>query len=185
MANFVLIENNEIIEYHDLLPSAWKHISGLNLAVGDEQFLNSLGWYTVNKTYPHIDYGLQYIDGYEYTFENNIVTENPIIKNAVIYDPPPEKTPEELFTVALNDLRVERDRRLAESDWTQLADVQALRSQQWKDNYGTYRQQLRDLPNQCISGLINIYNFEWPTLPQDVIVNDSSVTEPPVENQEP
>ena len=49
MANFVLIENNIIIEKHDLLPKNWKHISGLHLAENDEEFLNSLGWYTVNK----------------------------------------------------------------------------------------------------------------------------------------
>lgn len=168
MANFVLIENNEIIEYHDLLPSAWKHISGLNLAVGDEQFLNSLGWYTVNKTYPHIEHGLQYIDGYEYKFENNIVTEIPIIKNAIIYDPPPEKTAEELFAIALEELRVTRDKLLSDCDWTQLADVQAIHNEQWKTDWANYRQQLRDLPNQCIFGSINIYDFVWPTIPQNL-----------------
>lgn len=165
MANFVLIENNEIIEYHDLLPKSWKNVSGLNLAKDDEEFLNSLGWYTVNKIYPHIEAGVQYIDGYQYEFTNNVVTEIPIIKDAVIYPPEPEKTPEELFQVALEEVRIERDKRLSESDWTQLADVQFIHDDEWKSNWATYRQQLRDLPNLCILGEINIYDFVWPTPP--------------------
>ena len=165
MANFVLIENNQIVEYHDLLPKAWRHISGLNLAIDDEEFLNSLGWYTVNKVYPNIDYDRQYIDGYEYIFDNNIVTETPIIKEAVIYPSEPEKTPEEIFELQLQEVRIKRDELLSACDWTQLADVQQLYSDEWKTSWTNYRQQLRDLPNQCISGLININDFIWPTIP--------------------
>lgn len=168
MANFVLIENNVIVEYHDLLPKSWKHISGLSLAQDDEEFLNSLGWYTVNKTYPNIQEGLQYIDGYEYTFENNIVTEIPIIKDAIVYIPPPAPTEEELFAIALEDLRIERDKRLTDCDWTQLADVQLLYDDDWKTSWANYRQQLRDLPNQCINGLLNIYDLSWPVEPTNL-----------------
>lgn len=38
-------------------------------------------------------------------------------------------------------LRVERDRRLVESDWTQIPDVPVDR-----DAWASYRQELRDLP---------------------------------------
>lgn len=168
MANFVLIENNVIVEYHDLLPKSWRHISGLNLAQDDEEFLNGLGWYTVNKLYPHIEHGLQYIDGYEYIFENNIVTEKPIIKDAIIYPAAPEPSSEELFAIALEELRVERDKRLTDCDWTQLTDVQLIHDEQWKTNWANYRQQLRDLPNQCINGLLNIYDLSWPVEPMGI-----------------
>jgi hypothetical protein len=104
MANFVLIENNEIVEYHDLLPKTWRNISGLNLAQDDEGFLNSLGWYKVTKVELFPIEGQQYIDGYTYTFENNLVYETPIIKNSEIPAPEPEKTPEELFNIALSEL---------------------------------------------------------------------------------
>lgn len=181
MANFVLIENNQIIEYHDLLPKSWKHISGLDLAQNDEVFLNSLGWYTVNKVYPHIEHGVQYIDGYEYIFENNIVTEKPIIKDAIIYPPSPEPSVEELFTMALNEVRIKRDQLLANCDWTQLADVQAIHDEQWKTNWATYRQQLRDLPNLCILGEINIYDFVWPTIPNNITTEEPLVTQDPIE----
>lgn len=181
MANFVLIQNNEIVEYHDLLPKSWKHISGLNLAASDEEFLNSLGWYTVTKVYPHIEHGRQYIDGYEYTFENNIVTEIPIIKDAIIYPPEPEKTPEELFAIALEEVRIKRDQLLADCDWTQLADVQLIHDEQWKTNWANYRQQLRDLPNLCILGEINIYDLVWPTIPNNTTIEEPLVTEDPIE----
>ncbi len=186
MANFVLIENNEIVEYHDLLPKTWKHISGLHLANNDEEFLNSLGWYKVNKVELYPIEGLQYVDGYNYTFEDNIVYETPIIKNSIIPTPEPEKTPEELFEIALAELRVKRDNLLLESDWTQLADIQSAYSEIWKTNWVTYRQQLRDLPNKCVFGELNIYSFEWPIKPQSaniVVVEESVVVEP--ETQEP
>jgi hypothetical protein len=164
MANFVLIENNEIIEYHDLLPKSWKNISGLHLVKDDEEFLNSQGWYTVNKIAPVINYENQYIDGYEYKFENNVVTETPIIKEIVFYSPE-EKTSEELFQIKLEEVRTIRDALLAACDWTQLADVQQLHDDEWKLSWADYRQQLRDLPNQCVLGMINIYDFIWPTIP--------------------
>lgn len=190
MANFVLIENNEIKEKHDLLPKTWKNVSGLHLAKDDEEFLNSLGWYTVNKIQlPYIE-GQQYIDGYEYKFENNLVYEIPVIKNAEIYPPEPEKTPEDLFNIAISELRVKRDQLLTECDWTQLVDVQSKYSTQWKTNWSMYRQELRDLPNRCISGEINIYSFEWPVKPQaaDILLveetNSTPTDEPVVESTE-
>lgn len=171
MANFVLIENNEIIEYHDLLPRAWKHISGLHLAKDDKEFLNSLGWYTVTKVDVFFDNTKQYISHYEYKFENNEVYETPILKDADPYIPEPEKTPEELFEIALTEVRIKRDQLLIESDWTQLTDIQQASSAEWKSAWQIYRQELRDLPNKCVSGEINIYDIIWPIKPINIPMN--------------
>jgi hypothetical protein len=55
------------------------------------------------------------------------------------------------------DLRAERDRRLAETDWMANSDV--TMSDAWK----TYRQNLRDVPAQdSVTGLDNV---TWPTKP--------------------
>jgi hypothetical protein len=51
-----------------------------------------------------------------------------------------DKVPNEYF---FDRIRLWRDRELAASDWTQLADSQANKTA-WK----TYRQALRDLPAQ-------------------------------------
>lgn len=53
-------------------------------------------------------------------------------------------------------VRNERNRKLANSDWTQLADSSANATL-----WGTYRTQLRDLPTS--SGFPN--NITWPTEP--------------------
>jgi hypothetical protein len=181
MANFVLIENNEIIEYHDLLPKNWRNVSGLRLLKDNEEMLNELGWYTVNQVPVFYDSGKQYIDHYKYEIIDNVVYETAILKDADPYIPPPEKTPEELFELELIEVRIKRDQLLIESDWTQLADIQASKSDLWKTSWATYRQQLRDLPNQCISGEINIYAIEWPNKPDETMLNANTETTEPVE----
>lgn len=55
-------------------------------------------------------------------------------------------------------VRAERNAKLAATDWTQAADV----PQAVKDNYVSYRQALRDVPNQ--SGFPN--EITWPDEPQ-------------------
>lgn len=70
------------------------------------------------------------------------------------YTPPPEPTDEEVAFL----VRMERDKLLRESDWTQNADIpQAL-----KDKWAPYRQALRDLPAQ--TGFPK--NVVFPALPQ-------------------
>ncbi len=62
-------------------------------------------------------------------------------------------------------LRQERNRRLAETDWTQNRDVILANDVEWK----TYRQALRDLPATAepqldING--NLINVTWPEVPE-------------------
>ena len=56
------------------------------------------------------------------------------------------------------DLRAERDRRLAETDWMAGSDV--TMSSAWT----TYRQALRDVPAQ--DGVTGLDNVTWPTKPE-------------------
>lgn len=63
-------------------------------------------------------------------------------------------------------LRVERDKRLAESDWTQNQDV----SETTKNAWTTYRQALRDLPLTATptldsSGDLDKSSVTWPSKP--------------------
>lgn len=61
---------------------------------------------------------------------------------------------------AEDDMRVirsERDRRIAESDWTQLPDVPEAIKLKWQ----TYRQALRDVPQNYTDPV----NTSWPTEP--------------------
>jgi len=57
------------------------------------------------------------------------------------------------------DVRGNRGRLLAESDWTQFTDSPLTDSK--KDEWKTYRQALRDLP----ANTSDWYNPNWPTKP--------------------
>lgn len=54
-------------------------------------------------------------------------------------------------------LRSERDRRIAETDWTQLPDVSEATKTAWQ----AYRQALRDVPGNYT----NMTDVVWPTKP--------------------
>jgi len=54
-------------------------------------------------------------------------------------------------------LRSERDRRIAETDWTQLPDVPEATKTAWQ----AYRQSLRDVPGNYT----NMIDVVWPTKP--------------------
>lgn len=65
-------------------------------------------------------------------------------------------------------LRQERNRLIAETDWTQLKDVDldVIRERDWKN----YRQALRDLPSKSnpkldIYGNLDMSSITWPTKP--------------------
>jgi len=55
------------------------------------------------------------------------------------------------------NVRADRDRRLAETDWTQTPDVPQETIWKWK----TYRQDLRDIPQKQTDPT----NITWPTKP--------------------
>lgn len=61
---------------------------------------------------------------------------------------------------AWEEMRAERNRRLTETDYTQLAD--SPYDSVKKEAYATYRQALRDLPDL----IQDINNFEWPAKPE-------------------
>lgn len=77
---------------------------------------------------------------------------------------------EELLIESLRDyskdFRIFRNERLLESDWTQLADTQL--TQEKKEEWRLYRQELRDLPKN-IEDLkplvVNLSHPDWPVQP--------------------
>ena len=65
-------------------------------------------------------------------------------------------------------LRVERNKLIAETDWTQLKDIDLdiIRERNWKN----YRQALRDLPSKSnpkldSSGKLDMSSVTWPDKP--------------------
>lgn len=61
-----------------------------------------------------------------------------------------------------------RDYYLRESDWTQMPDVRAHRSQAWRDAWDAYRQELRDITQTAQPTFDQndvIQNVNWPVQP--------------------
>lgn len=77
-------------------------------------------------------------------------------------------TPDDLAQIKAqksSEVRLQRDRLLAASDWTHLEDYPKQDKQQWKQ----YRQQLRDVPQQA--GFPD--TIVWPTVPGSSIPNNN------------
>ena len=79
------------------------------------------------------------------------------------------KANEEMNSLVLQVLRAERDTLLKESDKYTLSDYPHT-SDEMKQKWLTYRQQLRDLPSQTTNPTMDDYgilaNVTWPTLPE-------------------
>lgn len=84
------------------------------------------------------------------TNELNLLAElnKPIIENPIVY------TDQEKLAY----IRIQRDKRLLDCDWTQLSDTPASVN---KEAWANYRQLLRDLPNQSDLNL-DLPNFPMP-----------------------
>lgn len=157
MANYVYIENGKITEKVDVLPRNWRNISGLNLSANDDKFLNSHGWYKVNKEHINFNPETHQIIEHSYTIQDNIVTEIPIISEKTI------ESFENRKNNFLNGLREIRNRRLRLCDWTQLNDTILENQQEWIE----YRQKLRDLPSLYEDNdIVNFDSINWPEPPQ-------------------
>ena len=66
-------------------------------------------------------------------------------------------------TTLMADLRADRNFRLDECDWTQLADSPL--TDEKKAEWVTYRQSLRDVTKDLKSDLDTLDGFGWPTIP--------------------
>jgi len=162
MANYCYVENGEVVEKCDVLPSSWRNVSGLDRSGQDEALLNSLGWYSVTKVTVDCDPETQFIADYQYVLQGNTVLETPIIQART--DNPPSV---DLKSAWMGNLRNVRDMLLSQCDWTQTVDIQSARSATWIQNWAAYRQSLRDLPasyeNTTITSLTTPVN--WPSAP--------------------
>jgi hypothetical protein len=137
------IQNPVPVDYREAFPNTSFSTNGPN-----DEFLAEHGYAKVSVFRTH-DSKTQKLIPSEPVFEDGLV-----YTVAVAY-----KTPEELQAdsdLQAAKVRVQRNERLAESDWTQLADA-PVDSLGW----ATYRQALRDVTKQ--SG----FPFEiiWPTEP--------------------
>lgn len=139
MAEWAFVENNEIKELHDKLPVSWRNISGLDKASVD--FLKSVGWLPVRKVTVEYNEKTHKVDSYNYTVNDCYVEEIPVLVEMLV----DIATFQEKKNSFMSDLRLERNKLLAQCDWTQLEDFANISI---KNQYKEYRQKLRDLPDE-------------------------------------
>jgi hypothetical protein len=157
MAKWAYVENNEIKELHDLLPTSWRNVSGLRLSENDTLFLKSLGWFPVVKQHDEYNPLESTLDGYEYKIQDDAVVET------VKLVPAEASSQEDLHNNFMVSLREERNLLLASCDWTQLRDVRFGHNEMTE--WGLYRKKLRDLPSKYDDlQFVNLDQVEWPVV---------------------
>jgi hypothetical protein len=155
------VENGTVTGVYDLLPENWRNISNfsaLNLEA-DKDFLTSLGWRVIQKaSTPFYNEYSQQLSMPTYTYD---ASSNSVIETINVIDLPNNPiTPAQIanpissedrtimdHNVAMQTLRTKRDMLLAETDYTQLADIVKANGKTLTADYATYRQSLRDLPS--------------------------------------
>ena len=109
------------------------------------------------------DLHLQAIDG-QFVIEGDADDASKMIVDGKVVDrPEPIYTDAELNSQVLKSIRATRRNKLDQSDWTQFADSPL--SDTKKAEWATYRQALRDLPQQYPDAITND-DIIWPTKPR-------------------
>lgn len=109
------------------------------------------------------DLHLQAIDG-QFVIEGKADDASKMIVDGKIVDKPETiYTEAELNNQVLKSIRATRRNKLTESDWTQFADSPLIDKK--KAEWATYRQALRDLPQQYPDAITND-DIIWPTKPR-------------------
>lgn len=109
------------------------------------------------------DLHLQAIDG-QFVIEGEADDASKMIVDGKIVDKPETiYTDAELNNQVLKSIRATRRNKLRESDWTQFADSPLTDKK--KAEWATYRQALRDLPQEYPNAISND-DIIWPTKPR-------------------
>lgn len=165
MAVWVTVEDGAITGYYDTLPASWKNVSGLDKSAGDLLFLKSIGWLPVTREPVDYDPATHDISSFQYQIQEDQVLEIPVVTAKPGAQPVTGYNPsfEELKAAFMAQLRAQRNQRLADCDYTQLADIQATLDDDTKAKWVSYRQALRDFPAKYSDNdVLNVENIVWP-----------------------
>ena len=132
--SYVRVEDGKIVDRTNSLPKSWDNISNFNVL--DQEKIIEHGWY------PHRFVETQKPDGYIYDGSTYSIEESEVVEYEKIREKTKEEQDSEINSVWEN-IRVQRNILLTESDWTQLQDSPLNNQKQIE--WQIYRQQLRDV----------------------------------------
>lgn len=147
------IQNGQVVDIHQGVPTAWKNISGFN-SISPENLLDLTPYGHPNcKFYPAVETPFtENKDLYTVGTPSYIIDD---VSHTVYISYP--AVPISL-TQAWAVIREQRNMMLLKTDWTQLEDSPL--SSEKKNEYKVYRQALRDITEQ-----IDAFNITWPNPP--------------------
>jgi hypothetical protein len=133
------VKEDGSVDYLGGLPKKWGNVSGLHLSNGDDAYLKTLGWLPLVET--------NVTPGVNQTFDTDVVTaeEDRVTLVHRVRDMTAEEIAERDESY-MSHLREQRDQKLVDSDWTQASDYTSPLADDKKAEWATYRQALRDLP---------------------------------------
>ena len=142
------------VDYMGSLPKSWGNVTGLPLSNGDDAYLKTIGWLPLVET--------NVTPTANQTFDTDVVTveEDRVTLVHRVRDMTAEEIADRDESY-MSQLRRERDEKLAASDWTQASDHSSPLAADKKAEWETYRQSLRDLPENTV----DLANPTWPTEP--------------------
>lgn len=144
---YALIANNQIVEYPLYEGDIRLKHNNISFPV---PFVPPEGYVIVEETpFPHLEYN-QYMEESQPIKVDGVWRKNWVVKTL------PQEDLDKKIEEEWKSLRMYRNRLLAQSDWTQLAD-----SQVDKAAWATYRQLLRDIPDTVSLPFFVV----WPTPP--------------------
>jgi len=157
------VENNQIIDIVDTLPTNWKNISNFDASIDDLDYLKSMGWYNVSMAEnPAYDSKRQNILK-QYVFENDNVSEQISIQN--IYATESDYVAK-CKSILMPQITNKVKELLDASDWTQLGDVLDIHDKAWVDTWRAYRRTLRAFSTPFLTNtVLYIEDVVFPEVP--------------------
>lgn len=162
MTKYAFIENNNIVSIHDVLPTNWRNVSNFNVLTDQEEYLNTLGWYSIIKDTTPFNEETHYIAGVSYQYLNNQVVEINSILARPVPQPPTDEEIARMLEEKWNEVRVVRDQKMKEFEWRYVRYERERRmgipTTDDIIKMDLYMKQLADIPNVLASP----DNIVWP-----------------------
>lgn len=121
MANFAFVKDNEIQGIYDTLPINWDRISNFHANEGNEEFLNSFGWYTIDKVIPEYNSETHTLEIPIRTYnieENKVYETYEIIEKHAPVSTDFDASSDPIASLDhWSDVREERDRLIKDFEW--------------------------------------------------------------------
>jgi len=156
MSNWAYVENNQVTDLYYDLPTNWRNISNFFTLADNLAFLQTFGWYPVEKVTPSFNSSTQELSAPRFE-----ITDDKVLEIRDIIDLP--VIPQEvLLNQQWNVIKAERDQLMIQNDWRYARNSREIRlgltPTETLETIDNYMQALADITKQT-----DPFNIIWPT----------------------